>query len=133
MRMNIRTGLLGLALLGLGAGMADAATAYTTTATNLRRTPAAQGRVLNVVPSGTLLTIACAGEWCRTSYRGQGGYVSRSLLKSFTRSAPVSGVFYASCAIMRAQGRAPVKIGKTGYRIGLDSNRNGVACDQGDR
>lgn len=125
--------MLALGLMGLALGMADAATAYTGTAATLRRTPAVQGRVLGVVPSGMLLTVACSGEWCRTSYRGQGGYVARSTLRSFTRSAPVSGVFYASCAAMRAQGRAPVNLGQPGFRSGLDSNRNAVACDPGDR
>lgn len=129
----MRTGVLGLTVLGLGMGLADAATAYTTTATNLRRTASLQGRVLDTVPGNTLLTVACSGQWCRTSYGGQGGYVSRSLLKSFTRSAPVSGVFYASCGALRAQGKAPIRIGQPGYRVGLDSGRNGVACDAGDR
>ncbi|THF85253.1 ligand-binding protein SH3 [Deinococcus sp. KSM4-11] len=133
MRQLMKTGLLGLTLLGLGTGMADAATAYTNTGANLRRGPTTDAPVLRVVPGGTLLTVACVGQWCRTSYQGRGGYVSRSVLRAFTSSAPVSGVFYASCAVMRAQGKAPLKIGQIGYRTGLDSNRNGVACDQGDR
>ncbi|GHF61987.1 uncharacterized protein YraI [Deinococcus metalli] len=129
----MRKGVLALTLLGLGLGVADAATAYTTTAVNLRRGPSTAASVLRVVPGGTLLTVACVGQWCRTSYQGRGGYVSRSVLRSFTRSAPVSGVFYASCAAMRAQGKAPIKLGQPGFRSGLDSNRNAVACDEGDR
>lgn len=130
----MRNRVLGVALTGLGMlGGAQAATAYTTADANLRRQPAVTGAVLRVVPRDTLLIVACTGEWCRTSYRGRGGYVSRSLLRAFTNSAPVSGVFYASCGVMRSQGKAPLKIGQIGYRTGLDSNRNGVACDQGDR
>src|SRR6476646_11046663 len=68
MRQLMKTGLLGLALLGLGTGMADAATAYTNTGANLRRSPTTDAPVLRVVPGGTLLTVACVGQWCRTSY-----------------------------------------------------------------
>lgn len=116
-----------LALLG----GAQAATSVTTTEANLRRVP--NGAVLRVIPGNTLLTVACSGSWCRTSYGGRGGYVSRSLLRPLTRSAPLSGVFYATCADMRARGAAPARLGHVGYRLGLDSNQNGLACDRGDR
>lgn len=118
---------LGLALLGA----AQAATSITTTDTNLRRTP--DGMILRVIPKNTLLTVACQGNWCRTSYRGRGGYVYSPLLKSLTRSVPLSGTFYASCSAMRARGVGPIRLGQPGYRVGLDSNMNTLACDRGDR
>lgn len=127
-------GALALALLGSAwLGTAQAATAYTTVDSNLRRVGSAGGLVVGVVPQGTLLTVACAGQWCRTTYRGRGGYIYRPQLRSFTRSAPLSGVFYASCQAMRAAGKAPLRLGREGYRVGLDSNSNGQACDPGDR
>lgn len=122
--------LLGAALLGT---TAHAATAFTAAQSNLRRLPDPVARVVGVVPAGTLLTVACSGQWCRTSYRGRGGYIYRPLLRSFTRSAPLSGAFYASCERMREAGRASIRLGSPGYRTGLDSNANGVACDPGDR
>lgn len=125
---------LGAAALALSlAGGAHAATGTTTVDANLRRTPAQSSLVLRVVPRGTLLTIACAGQWCRTSFGGRGGYVLRAQIRPLTRSAPLSGTFYASCAAVRAAGKAPLRLGAPGYRTGLDSNGNGVACDQGDR
>ncbi|PNY81282.1 excalibur calcium-binding domain-containing protein [Deinococcus koreensis] len=126
--------VLALALVGgTWLGSAQAATAYTRVESNLRRVAAPNGLVVGVVPGGTLLTVACSGQWCRTSYQGRGGYVARTLLTPFTRSAPLSGVFYASCRAMRAANKAPIRLGREGYRVGLDSNSNGVACDQGDR
>jgi len=46
---------------------AQAATAVTTGSVNLRRSPGVSGRVLSVVPKGTLLIVACRGQWCRTT------------------------------------------------------------------
>lgn len=133
-RLTLVLGLSGAALLGL----AEAATATTTANVKLRRLPSSQGQVMGVVPRGTLLTVACpeTGEWCRTTYLGRGGYVARLLLRPVTGSAALTGpgnVFYASCAAMRTAGVAPIRVGKPGYRTGLDSNRNSVACDRGDR
>ena len=42
-------------------------------------------------------------------------------------------VQYASCAEARAAGAAPMRVGEPGYRLGLDRDRDGVACeDRGD-
>lgn len=137
MNISIKTLTLVLGLAGAGLlGLAEAATATTTTAANLRRTPALNGQIVRTVPGGTLLTVACAGEWCRTTYQGRGGYVARSLMRPVSGSAALTGpgnVYYASCAALRAAGSMPIRVGKPGYRTGLDSNRNGVACDRGDR
>lgn len=117
-------------------GAAHAATAVATTTSNLRRAPSMSGAVVGVVPRGHLLTVACRGGWCRTSYRGQGGYVASHLLHPVTRSAPLAGQgtrFFASCQAMRRAGAAPVRLGHMGYRTGLDRNHNGWACEPGER
>ncbi len=46
-------------------------------------------------------------------------------------SAPSSSssVYYASCAEAELAGVTPIKKGQPGYRIGLDSNKNGIACE----
>jgi hypothetical protein len=38
-------------------------------------------------------------------------------------------VFYASCDDVRRAGKAPLYWGQPGYRVELDDNRNGVACE----
>jgi len=38
-------------------------------------------------------------------------------------------VFYASCDDVRRAGKAPLFWGQPGYRVELDDNRNGVACE----
>lgn len=125
MRNLMRVGALALALLGA----AQAATAVTNVNSNLRRTP--NGEIMGVIPKNTLLTVACSGAWCRTSFQGRGGYISAGLIRPLTRSAPVGGrgaVFYASCAQMKAAGAAPIRVGKPGYRTGLDRDHDGWAC-----
>lgn len=114
---------------------AQAASAVTTAQANLRRHPSTSGAVLRVVPTNTVITVACRGNWCRTSYQGRGGYVARSLTRSLVASAPLSGRgtrFYRSCAAMRAAGVAPLKLGQPGFRTALDRNGNGLDCERGE-
>ena len=78
-----------------------------------------------------VLTVACQGQWCRTSYRGRGGYVSARLLQPISRSVPLAGrgtVFYPTCAAMRADHAAPIRLGRPGYRAALDRDHDGWAC-----
>lgn len=50
--------------------------------------------------------------------------------KAPTQSAPpVKEVYYASCAEAELAGVTPIKRGDPGYRIGLDRNNNGIACE----
>ncbi|GAA5534644.1 excalibur calcium-binding domain-containing protein [Deinococcus aluminii] len=131
MRTLMRMLALSVALLGVS----EAATALTTANSNLRRLPSAEAPVLKVVPQGTLLLVACQGQWCRTTYQGRGGYIAQSLLRPVTGSARLTGrglVFYRSCAEMRAAGAAPVRVGRPGYRTALDRNHNGWACERGE-
>lgn len=48
--------------------------------------------------------------------------------------APVSregggGTYFANCASARAAGAAPLRRGDAGYRVGLDRDNDGVACE----
>jgi uncharacterized protein YraI len=120
---------------------ADAATAVTTSNANLRRAPQATAAIVTVIPRNTALIVACNGDWCRTTYKGQGGYVSRSLTKAVTQSAPLAtpqtratpaapgNVYYANCAAVRAAGANPIQRGAPGYRSGLDRDNDGQACE----
>ena len=38
-------------------------------------------------------------------------------------------VYYKNCAAVRAAGKAPLRRGEPGYRSGLDSDGDGVACE----
>ncbi|MBZ9750582.1 SH3 domain-containing protein [Deinococcus sp. HMF7620] len=132
MHKIVQASALALALLGT----AQAATAVTTTTANLRRAPSMSGPVVAVVPQGRLLTVACQGNWCRTTFQGRGGYMARTLLRPVTNSAPLAGEgtrFFATCQAMRRAGVAPLRIGNPGYRVALDPNHNGWACDAGER
>lgn len=44
-----------------------------------------------------------------------------------------NGAGYANCAAVRAAGKAPLYRWETGYRLALDSDRDGVACERQDR
>lgn len=43
-------------------------------------------------------------------------------------TAPVA-VYYADCAAARAAGAAPLHLGQPGYRLALDRDRDGIACE----
>lgn len=45
-----------------------------------------------------------------------------------TRSVPAAP-YYASCAAVRAAGKAPLRRGQPGYRPGLDGDADGIACE----
>ncbi|MEU4429574.1 excalibur calcium-binding domain-containing protein [Nocardia rhamnosiphila] len=40
-----------------------------------------------------------------------------------------SGVYYKNCDAARAAGAAPIHAGKPGYRLDLDRNKDGIACE----
>ncbi len=49
-----------------------------------------------------------------------------------TPSATASGtpgVYYANCAAVYKAGKAPLKKGQPGYRLGLDRDEDGIACE----
>lgn len=43
--------------------------------------------------------------------------------------APPANVYYKNCDAVRAAGAAPLYANQPGYRLKLDSNKNGVACE----
>jgi hypothetical protein len=45
------------------------------------------------------------------------------------RGADSRSVYYRRCADARADGAAPIKRGEPGYRLSLDADRDGVACE----
>lgn len=127
-------------LLGvlLTTSLAQAATAALTSNANLRRSPSSSGEVLAIIPRGTVLTMACTGSWCRTTYKGRSGYVAQSLVRlqsgttslaAPTMAAQRAEVYYANCAAARAAGAAPLYRGQSGYRLPLDRDHDGVACE----
>lgn len=48
---------------------------------------------------------------------------------SAPRSHETRPVYFADCDSARAAGAAPMRRGEPGYRLGLDRNRDGVACE----
>ncbi|GJF09623.1 hypothetical protein NGTWS0302_24230 [Mycolicibacterium cyprinidarum] len=44
-------------------------------------------------------------------------------------AADLAGVYYDTCAAVRAAGAAPLLAGQQGYRSGLDRDGDGVACE----
>jgi hypothetical protein len=38
-------------------------------------------------------------------------------------------VYYPNCSFARAIGAAPIHIGESGYRPGLDADNDGIACE----
>ncbi|MET3804633.1 cell wall-associated NlpC family hydrolase [Nakamurella sp. UYEF19] len=61
-----------------------------------------------------------------------GGSTPAPVVKPVAKPAPVVKpvtVYYASCAEAELAGVIPIRKGSPGYRIGLDTNRNGIACE----
>ncbi len=48
----------------------------------------------------------------------------------FTLALPIPSTLYANCAAVRAAGAFPLMQSDPGYATALDSDRNGVACDE---
>ena len=46
-----------------------------------------------------------------------------------TTAAGGSAAYYANCAAARAAGVAPLHVGDSGYRKGLDRDGDGIACE----
>jgi hypothetical protein len=42
---------------------------------------------------------------------------------------PPSSAYYGNCSQARAAGAAPLHVGEPGYRLGLDRDGDGVACE----
>jgi len=44
-------------------------------------------------------------------------------------AAVEASVYYAGCNEVRALGKAPLYRGQPGYRIGMDGDHDGIACE----
>jgi Excalibur calcium-binding domain/Protein of unknown function (DUF732) len=96
---------------GAGAGVPRriAAPARTTTAVPKRTTP----RPPTPTATATATSTTRAGTPTSEAASGGGG----------------GSAFYKNCAAARAAGAAPIRAGEAGYRPALDSDKNGVACE----
>ena len=45
------------------------------------------------------------------------------------RAPRVANVYYAGCNEVRAAGKAPLFQGQPGYRVGMDGDLDGIACE----
>jgi len=55
-------------------------------------------------------------------------YLPNTLFDATKGSRPVR-TYYPDCSAARATGHAPIRAGSPGYRIGLDADGDGVACE----
>ena len=63
--------------------------------------------------------------------RGLAALAAGVALSAVLAAPAVADVQYASCAEARAAGAAPMRVGEPGYRLGLDRDRDGLACEDG--
>lgn len=54
---------------------------------------------------------------------------SQPLERATSPDALESSVHYAGCNEVRDLGKAPLYAGQPGYRIGMDGDRDGIACE----
>ena len=59
--------------------------------------------------------------------------ISAEILKAQEGRPTTREVWYAYCVDARADGVAPIKRGRPGYRLDLDMDRDGLACEPGER
>lgn len=71
-------GIAATLLLMLSSGSVSARVARLETNLNLREAPAAQARVIAVMPNGANVMIgACDAEWCQVNFGGRRGFASK--------------------------------------------------------
>lgn len=83
-----------------------------------------------------LFVVALVGAAASTSTAGSDPRVvtsakkpSPSARQAAPRDAVESGIYYAGCDEVRARGKAPLYAGQPGYRVGMDGDRDGIACE----
>lgn len=84
---------------------------------------------------------AIAGDWSAAYAKYSGAAVSYATQApapvytapspAYTAPAPAGGsdVYYSNCAAAKAAGAAPISRGQPGYRVGLDRDGDGIACE----
>lgn len=63
-----------------------------------------------------------------TNFTTVSRYLPTSLFNAGTSNRPTL-VYFPNCSAARATGQAPLRAGSPGYRIGLDADGDGVACE----
>ena len=61
--------------------------------------------------------------------RGHPAGILPSAATPATTEAVESSDYYAGCNEVRALGKAPLYRGQPGYRIGMDGDNDGIACE----
>ena len=93
----------------------------TTSVSNTQAPPSATSTSAGAASSRPATTMAPATTTAPTKANG----------KALVTTAPQasSSVYYKNCPEASRSGAAPITSGQPGYRSGLDSNHNGVACE----
>jgi uncharacterized protein YraI len=77
--------LLTVGLAAIAAGCSDPG--IVAVQTELRQAPAAQSKILAVIPKGGAITVSdCSNGWCHVSWNGRDGYILTKSVR-FTESA----------------------------------------------
>lgn len=62
-------------------------------------------------------------------HRGGGGRAQKRGRVPQRLTGGAESAYYPNCAAARAAGAAPLRVGDPGYRLGLDRDRDGIACE----
>jgi hypothetical protein len=63
-----------------------------------------------------------------TNFATVSSYLPAGLFNAAAGDRPVL-VYFPNCSAARATGHAPLRAGSPGYRIGLDADGDGIACE----
>lgn len=68
---------------------------------------------------------------CQNDRRSGGYHFHRAPVREVLplRKSSTYSAYYPNCTAARAAGAAPIRVGEPGYRVGLDRDRDGVACE----
>lgn len=132
---QVALGTLGLGLWGarsvliltlLGGGGSAPEPQPTVTPTN---TPTASASVTSVAPSDPTQDDDEAKRRSSSPHPSSSSPKPKSKKTTSPVEEPDEDIYYANCAAARRAGVAPIYAGEPGYRLGLDRNRDGVACE----
>lgn len=92
--------------------------------------PSATGRTTTppVAPTSTTPTMPRADE--STASTTSKTATTKTATSTSTPTALPSSVYYTNCEAVWKAGAAPLRVGQPGYRIELDIDHNGVACEK---
>ncbi|PKP93433.1 MAG: hypothetical protein CVT77_05515 [Alphaproteobacteria bacterium HGW-Alphaproteobacteria-16] len=89
------------------------------------RRPQSSGRFVLLLGGSAL--VAGAVGWLTQPYLAYGWQLATRTSDEI--AAIERSVYYPDCAAARAVGKAPVWVGTPGYRIALDRDGDGIACE----